>query len=264
MNNGVMLSNLSLSTANVNVLLGNNTMLVTGRLGSLSLIDDSEMYTIHPRFKQILSIEGNNFAEFSYQTFDPTDHETYTGVKSKVHLTAGSIKINFLEEPLHDIYLFLAKLARLKGVYDAATQAAVQRAQEIERMQFDVSVKTPIIVFPSDAAHSPDRLTMRLGELSANNSFDGPSSIITAGLTGIQLTSDFNAADGPSTLKIIDDIDIFAEIEQTTGVDRSVDFNRPDSQVGDSFAGRNTTSNVVAIGRGFNIRCEVALDPESV
>ena len=131
-------------------------------------------------------------------------------------------------------------------------------------MQFDVSVKTPIIVFPSDAAHSPDRLTMRLGELSANNSFDGPSSIITAGLTGIQLTSDFNAADGPSTLKIIDDIDIFAEIEQTTGVDRSVDFNRPDSQVGDSFAGRNTTSNVVAIGRGFNIRCEVALDPESV
>ena len=241
MNNGVKLSTLSLSTANVSVLLGNNTMLVTGRLGSLSLNDDSEIYIIHPRFKQVLSIEGNNFAEFSYQTFDPTDHETYTGVKSKVHLAAGSIKINFLEEPLHDIYLFLTKLARLKGVYDAATQAAVQRAQEIERMQFDVSVKTPIIVFPSDSAHSPDRLTMRLGELSASNSFDGPSSTITAGLTGIQLTSDFKAVDGPSMLKIIDDIDIFAEIKQTTGIDRSVDFNRPDSQVGDSFTGRNTT-----------------------
>jgi vacuolar protein sorting-associated protein 13A/C len=241
MNNGVILSTLSLSTANVNVLLGNNTMLVTGRLGSLNLIDDSEMHIIHPRFKQILSIEGNNFAEFSYQTFDPTDHETYTGVKSKVHLAAGSIKINFLEEPLHDIYLFLNKLARLKGVYDAATQAAVQRAQEIERMQFDVSVKTPIIVFPSDSAHSPDRLTMRLGELSASNSFDGPSSTITAGLTGIQLTSDFKAVDGPSTLKIIYDIDIFADIKQTTGIDRNVDFNRPDSQVGGSFTGQNTT-----------------------
>jgi len=235
MNNGMNLSTLSLSTANVSVLLGNNTMLVTGRLGSLNLIDDSDMYAIHPQFKQILSIEGNNFAEFSYQTFDPTNHETYTGVKSKVHLAAGSIKINFLEEPLHDIYLFLIKLARLKGVYDAATQAAVQRAQEIERMQFDVSVKTPIIVFPSDSAYSPDRLTLRLGELSASNSFDGPSSTITAGLTGIQLTSDFKAADGPSTLKIIDDTDIFADIKQMTGVDRSVDFNRPDSQVGNSF-----------------------------
>ena len=240
MNNGVKLSTLSLSTANVNVLLGNNTMLVTGRLGSLNLIDDSEIHTIHSQFKQILSIEGNNFAEFSYQTFDPTDHETYTGVKSKVHLAAGSIKINFLEEPLHDIYLFLIKLARLKGVYDAATQAAVQRAQEIERMQFDVSVKTPIIVFPSDSAHSPDRLEMRLGELSASNSFDGPLSTITAGLTGIQLTSDFGAFDGPSTLKIIDDTDIFARIGQTTGIDRSVDFNRPDSQVGSSTR-RNTT-----------------------
>jgi vacuolar protein sorting-associated protein 13A/C len=231
MNDGVKLSTLSLSTANVSVLLANNTMLVTGRLGSLNLIDDSEMYTIHPQFKQILSIEGNNFAEFSYQTFDPADHETYTGVKSKVHLAAGSIKINFLEEPLRDIYLFLNKLARLKGVYDAATQAAVQRAQEIERMQFDVSVKTPIIVFPSDSACSPDRLTMRLGELCTSNSFDGPSSTITAGLTGIQLTSDFKAADGPSMLKIIDDINIFTDVEQMAGIDRNVDFNRPDSQV---------------------------------
>ncbi|KAF9652010.1 vacuolar protein sorting-associated protein 13 [Thelephora ganbajun] len=231
MNNGVKLSTLSLSIANVSVLLSNNTMLVIGRLGSLNLVDDSETYTIHPQFEQILSIEGDNFAEFSYQTFDPTDHETYAGVKSKVHLAAGSIKINFLEEPLHDIYLFLAKLARLKGVYDAATQAAVQRAQEIERMQFGVSVKTPIIIFPSDSAHSPDRLTLRLGELSASNSFDGPSSTITAGLTGIQLTSDFKVVDGPSVLKIIDDINIFAEIEQTASIDRSVDFNRPDSQI---------------------------------
>jgi vacuolar protein sorting-associated protein 13A/C len=209
-------------------------MLVTGRLGSLNLIDDSEMYTIHPQFEQILSIEGNDFAEFSYQTFDPTDHETYTGVKSRVDLVAGSIKINFLEEPLHDIYLFLTKLARLKGIYDAATQAAVQRAQEIERMQFNVSVKTPIIVFPSDSAHSPDRLTMRLGELSAGNSFNGPSSTTTAALTGIQLTSDFKATDGPSTLKIIDDIDIFADIGQATGIDRNTEFNRPDSQVSNS------------------------------
>ena len=264
MNNGVKLSTLSLSTANVSVLLGNNTMLVTGRLGSLNLVDDSEVYTIHQQFEQILSIEGNSFAEFSYQTFDPTDHETYTGIKSKVRLAAGSVKINFLEEPLHDIYLFLAKLAKLKGVYDAATQAAVQRAQEIERMQFDVSVKTPIVVFPSDSTLSSDRLTMRLGELSASNSFDGLSSTITAGLTGIQLTSDFKAADGASTLNIIDNIDIFAEIGQTTGIDRGVDFNRPDSQVSNSFSWQSFVADVVVIDRSLNIGRQAALDPDSI
>lgn len=260
MNDGVKLSTLMLSTANVSVLLGNNTMLVVGRLGSLNLVDDSDIYTIHPRFKQILSIEGDNFAEFSYQTFDPTDHETYSGVKSKVYLAAGSIKINFLEEPLHEIYLFLTKLARLKGIYDAATQAAVQRAQEIERMQFEVSVKTPIIVFPSDSANSSDRLTMRLGELGASNSFVGPSSIITAGLTGIQLTSDFEAAGGSSTLKIIDDVDIFTEVKQTVGTDRNVDSHRPDSQVCDSFIVEGYNAHVV-IGHDLDLGCQAALDP---
>ena len=183
MNNCVKPSTLSLSTANVSVLLGNNTMLVTGRLGGLNLIDDSEVCTIHQQFEQILSIEGNSFTEFSYQTFDPTDHEAYTGIKSKVRLAAGSVKINFLEEPLHDVYLFLAKLAKLKGVY-VATQAAVQRAQEIERIHFDVTVKTPIVVFPSDSMHSSDRLTMRLGELSTSNSFDGLSSLSSTITTG--------------------------------------------------------------------------------
>ena len=74
-------------------------------------------------------------------------------------------------------------------------------------------------------------MRLRLGELSANNSFDGSSSIITAGLTGIQLTSDFKAADGSSTSKIIDNIDIFTDIKQTAGINRSADFNHPDSQV---------------------------------
>ena len=264
MNDGRKISTLLLSIANISILLNKNTMLLTGRLGSLNLIDDSETYTIQPQFKQILSIEGDNFAEFSYQTFDPTDHGTYTGVKSKVHLAAGSIKINFLEEPLHDIYLFLIKLARLKGIYDTATQAAVQRAQEIERMQFDVTVKTPIVIFPSDPASSSDRLTMRFGELSASNSFDGPSGTITAGLTGIKLTSDFEAVDGPSALKVIDDIDIFMEVKQAAGINRDTDLTRPDSQVSNPSRTKDRVAYFLTTDHRIDFGRQAALDPGSV
>lgn len=231
MNENIRLGTLSMSTADVTVMLRANTMLVTARLGSLDLFDDSNLQTVSPDFKQIMSIEGDNFAEFAYQTFDPAEKETYTGIKSKVNLTAGSIKFNFLEQPLHDIYLFVTKLAKLKGVYDAATQAAVQRASEIERMQFNVTIKTPIIVFPSGPTHSMDKLTLRLGEFSAKNSYDNMENKITASLRGIQLASEFDTDGKLSTLKIIDDIDVTADVVQTSGIDRNKDSDHPDMQV---------------------------------
>jgi len=230
MNENVRIGTLSLSTADVTLLLRANTMRVTTRLGSLELIDDSELQ-VSPEFKQILSIEGDDFADFSYQTFDPAETENYAGIKSKVHLSAGSIKVNFLEEPLHDIYLFVTKLAKLKGVYDAATQAAVQKASEIEKMQFDIIVKTPIIVLPSDPARSSDKLALRLGEFGARNSYDGSANKITASLRGIQLASEFEEHGSVSTLKIIDDIDISADVVQTSGLDRSKETAHPDMQV---------------------------------
>lgn len=176
-----------------------------------------------------MSIEGQNFADFRYQTFDPAD-DTYTGFKSSVHLNAASVKFHFLEQPLHDIYLFVMKLAKLKGLYDAATQVAVQRASEIERMQFEISVKSPIVVFPSNPSQSRDVLVMRLGEISGRNSSEAMVNKVVASLTGIQLVSHLYH-DGLSTLKIIDDIDIIADVVQTSGVDRTRDIDYPDTQV---------------------------------
>lgn len=203
---------------------------ISGRLGSLALSNDSSDKVALPDFKQIMSIEGNNFAEFRYQTFDP-DEEGYNGIKSSVYLNAASVKLHFLEQPLHDIYLFLIKLAKLKGLYDAATTVAVQKASEIEKMQFHVSVKSPIVVFPSNERESKDVLVMRLGEISARNSYDDVVNKIVASLRGIQLVSKIYNNDEPSTLKIIDDIDITSDILQTAGIDRSKDSDYPDSQV---------------------------------
>ena len=213
------------------MLLRANTMRVNARLGSLALSDDSDIKTSSENFKQLLSIEGDNLADFQYQTYDPEDKETYKGVKSSVYLSAGSLKVHYLEQPLHDIYLFLLKLAKLKGIYDAATEAAVQRAGEIERMQFEVTVKTPIVVLPTNPQHSGDTLTLRLGELKAHNKYEGVDSKITASLHGIQLSSRLFYGGKPSVLKLIDDIDITAEVLQAGGIDRSQDLDRPDSQV---------------------------------
>ncbi|KAG2072635.1 DUF1162-domain-containing protein [Suillus decipiens] len=230
LNNFNSLATLSLSTADVQLLLRANTMGITGRLGSLALRDDRSKELAKPQFKQILSIEGKNFAEFRYQTLDTAETSTL-GFNSTFSLNVGSLKVHFLEQPLHDIYLFVTKLAKLKVLYDAARDAAVQRASEIQRMQFDVSVKTPIIVFPSDPSRLQDVLVMRLGEISARNSHEVYASKITASLCGIQLVSDIFYDGASSTLRMVDDIDIIADVIQTSGIDRSQESELPDTQI---------------------------------
>ena len=229
-NDQVQLATLSLPTAMVTVLLVSGTMCITGHLGNLSLSNDSKTYPVLPEFNQILSIEGTNLAEFGYETFDP-DAKPYAGISSSVYLRAGSIKCHFLEQPLHDVYLFITKLAKLKVLYDAATQVAVQKASEIERMHFDVSVKSPILVFPANSVTSRDALTMRLGEITAWNSYEATVDRISASLQGIRLASTVYVGEQPSTLNIIDDINVSAEIIQTSGTDRSKDLDYPDTQV---------------------------------
>ncbi|KAG9314367.1 hypothetical protein JVU11DRAFT_5161 [Chiua virens] len=224
------LATLSLSTASVLMVLRANTMHISGRLGNLGLNDDRSVDVCRKEFKQILSIEGSNFAEFRYQTYDSED-ENYNGIKSAIYLTAGSLKIHFLEQPFHDMYLFVTKLAKLKILYDAARDAAVQKASEIERMQFEISVKTPIIVFPSHPETLLDVVTMRLGEVFAKNSFDGETSRILASLTGLQLVSDLYYDGKPSTLKIVDDINITGDVHQRANIDRFREHETPDTQV---------------------------------
>jgi vacuolar protein sorting-associated protein 13A/C len=226
-NNKTKLATLSLSTALVSILLRNSGMRITGRLGSLSLLDNSLSKAARPEFKEIMSIEGENFADFTYQTFEGEEKEA-AGFSSQFTLLAASVKLHFVEDALQSIYAFLIKLANLKGLYDAATQAAVQRASEIQRLQFDISVKSPIIVFPTNPASSPDAFTMRLGEIHAKNLYNGPTNKTTASLHGIRLASCLH---NQETLKIVDDIDIDADILQTVDIDRSKDLDRPDTQV---------------------------------
>lgn len=238
-------------------------MRITGRLGSLALSDDRSKELAKSEFKQILSIEGKNFAEFCYQTLDPAE-TLNLGVNSTVSLSAGSLKVHFLEQPLHDMYLFVTKLAKLKVLYDAARDAAVQRASQIEKMQFNVSVKTPIIVFPSDPSRLQDVLVMRLGEISARNSYEGNTSKITASLCGIQLVSDIFYDGEPSMLKMVDDIDIVADVVQTSGIDRSQESELPDTQVAHSYYYDSLSNSKKTSDWSEDIRRQAVLDADSI
>ncbi|KAG8880371.1 hypothetical protein FRB97_000908 [Tulasnella sp. 331] len=225
------IATLALSAANVAILLRANSMRVGARLGNLSLTDDSGLATIEPSFKEIISIEGDELADFTYETFDSNDKEAPPGVNSLVHLQTASLKVNFLEQPLHDIYYFLVKFGRMKSLYDAATQAAVQRAATVTRMKFDVTVKSPIIIFPRNPSNSMDVLVMKLGQITASNEYSGSVQTISAGLKGIRLTSHFRYGDEAAKLKIIEDVEISSGIVQTSDIDRKVELQRPDTAI---------------------------------
>lgn len=228
--NAESIATLVLPSADVEIHLRPGSMLVEAKLGQLSLSDDSAAKTYTEDFKQLLTIEGDDLARFKYETFDPTD-QNFAGINSFIHLRAGSLKLTFMEEPLRDIYAFLVKFARLKSLYDSATQAAVQRASEISRMKFDVIVQSPILVFPCNPETTRDAMILKLGEIVASNEYNGDDGRINAGLRGIRLSSELFDGSQICQLRVMEDVDINAMIEQFANVDRQAHPNKPDTFV---------------------------------
>jgi vacuolar protein sorting-associated protein 13A/C len=199
-------------------------MRLTTTLGKLTFVDDTKAQTADPSFKQLLTIDGDELADFSYETFNSDDETTFPGYNSAVKLRTGSLVFTLMERPLKQIMLFLADLSRLKAVYDRASTAAMQRASEVTRMHYDVIIKTPIVILPQDGANLRERLVLRLGQVSAKNSFgrggNSPDSI-TASLDGANMTTE-----GPAgVLQILDNVALSIVVD-----DYPAGVNSPKSQ----------------------------------
>ena len=230
-NNDQPFALLALTAADVAIMLRSGTMRVGARLGNLSLEDVSNDQVANPDFKKLLAIEGSELADFSYETFDPTDTEVFPGYNSAVRLRTGSLKFTFMEATVRNLYTWALRFARLKAVYDAASQAAVNRAAEVTRMHYDVVVKTPIVVLPRDGVTSEDALVFRLGEISAKNEYladAGDTTTIDAGLRGINVTSDLFVDGKKTTLTMVDDVAITAAIRQ---IAKRNDAHKADTEV---------------------------------
>ena len=242
-NDGIQLATLSLNTADVGVFLSGGSMRITARLGSLSLLDDiNQGASADSPLRQLIAIQGDELADFRYQTYDPND-AAYPGHDSKVFLRSGSIRINFLEEPFRKIIQFLVKFGKMQAIFNAARQAAANQASQMQetagKMQFNILIQTPIIVFPRvmEAEKSRDLLTAYLGEIYASNSFEPveeskgkiTANKLSAGIRNVRLTSDFHYDEDQSEeLEMIDKVDLDFKLTQ---VEHQTNSKRPDLEV---------------------------------
>ena len=247
-NDGIRLATLSLNSADVGIFLLDKSMRVDARLGSLSLLDDvNEGASVDSSLRQLVAIQGDELADFSYQTFDPDD-ESYPGYDFKVYLRSGSIKVNFLEEAFRKIIDFVVKFGKMQAIFNAARQAAANQANQIQenasKMHFDILVKTPIVVFPRVMVQDRPRdlLTAYLGEIYASNDFislpdtkaDVVANKLSAGIRNIRLTSDFHYDNDVSEeLELIDKVDLNFKI---TYLEHHPGIKRPDLEIAGSIS----------------------------
>lgn len=244
-NDGIRLATLSLNAADVGIYVLGKTLRIRAKLGDLSLLDDiNQGASPDSSLRKLITIQGDDLADFRYETFDAENSNTYPGYDSSIFLRAGSIKLNFVEEPFRKIIDFVVKFGKMQAIFNAARQAAANQASQIQqstsRFKFDINVKTPIVVFPRAAVpeHSHrDLITAYLGEIYAENKFvpldDSKDAIIamklSAGIRNIRLTSDFYFQDDKSEeLELIDKVDLGFQV---TYAEHSAGIKRPDLEI---------------------------------
>ncbi|RYP19640.1 hypothetical protein DL765_003233 [Monosporascus sp. GIB2] len=253
-NDGIRLATLAFNHADVGVFILGKTMRVGARLGNLTLVDDINVGASEDSsFRQLVTIQGDELADFRYETFDPSNVNAYPGYDSSIYLRAGSIKVHFLEEPFRKIIDFLVKFGKMQAIYNSARQAAANQAQQLQqstsRFKFDVIVNTPIIVFPrvlTPERPKRDLVTAYLGEIYAQNQFapldDSKDAEIamklSAGIRNIRLTSLLHYADDVSEeLEMIDHVDLGFNIVYA---EHKPGWKRPDMEI----EGRMTDINL--------------------
>ncbi|KAJ3494408.1 hypothetical protein NLG97_g4098 [Lecanicillium saksenae] len=244
-NDGIRLATLSFNKADVGIFLRGKTMRISAKLGDLQLLDDvNQGVSEDSNLRKLVTIQGDDLADFRYETFDPANAKAYPGYDSSIFLRAGSVKVNFLEEPFRKIIDFLVKFGKMQALYNAARQAAMNRANQIQqnpsKIHFDVVVNTPIVVFPRvvlSGEAKRDVITAYLGEIYAQNKFapiDDSANAdvamkISAGIRNIRLTSEFNYSDERlEELEMIDQVDLGFNI---THAEHKPGVKRPDTEI---------------------------------
>lgn len=216
------LATLQLSTANVRVFVLPEALEVNGSLGALSLHDESNQGS--PRdsiFRNLISIEGDNLAEFTYKAFDPAANEE--PFDSYIELVTGSSTINFAEDAFGKIINYLNRFAKMKAIYDKARDAAINQANQIDdanKMKINVLIRAPTVRLPKliDASREDyDVIIAELGELYLKNDFisrdDLTYNVMNAGLRNTRVTSIFHLGDIVQKSQMVDNLDISFDID---------------------------------------------------
>lgn len=225
---GVRLATLELAAGDVAVFLRGPALRVSARLGNMFITDDLHSHAVDTSdFRRLLTSKDDEVADFQYETFDPSDPQTYPGYDTLVHLRTGSLQFNFLEEPVHRILRFLTQFGKMKAVFDAARSETPPMPATSSKMHFDVIIKTPVILFPRDA-QSTDLLVANLGEFRAKNSFNRDITYTDAGLRAVRLASRLEHEDKAHELEMLADLNLDLRITEVEGINRTQEQSRPD------------------------------------
>lgn len=215
---GIKLATLQLSTAEVNVFLLPEEMEVRGKLGALTLHDESNQGS--PRdsiFRSLVSIEGDNLAEFVYKTYDAEkNQEPY---QSSVEFNSAAVAINFVQDAFGKIFAYLSKFLKMKAIYDSAREAAINQANQIDGSSFikmDFLIHAPKIYFPKlvdSETDTCDMLIAELGQLYLNNKFESKDNVLhnfmSAGIRNVNLSTRFHFDNQVEQIgQIVDDLDL--------------------------------------------------------
>ncbi|KAI9208535.1 uncharacterized protein BJ171DRAFT_419574 [Polychytrium aggregatum] len=215
------------------VTLKDNELAVKGQLGKMSVFDDLEHPDPHYPYRQLLSIEGDQVADFAYQTYSPSS-PTYPGHDQYLRLRTGSLKLTFVEASLNGILAYLQEFQRMH-VYETARKAAIETAvkqmETVGRFCYDVQIQTPIVILPDVTFKTRDTVTMYLGAISAKNSYTEalPGTIanqLVASVSSMRLESSFIYAEhAPQVLPIIDNVTISINLDSLTSTNKRVPDN---------------------------------------
>ncbi|CCJ30884.1 unnamed protein product [Pneumocystis jirovecii] len=248
---GIRLPTLILSKTDINIFLTQKTMCLNIKLGNLSLLNDFNVDS-ESNIKELISIEGEELADFRYELYDSSNEAIYPGYDTLIYLSLGSVKINFLKKPFKKILEFGAKFAQMKTLYNSAREVAINQASQIQdsvnKIHFNILIRTPILIFPEVKKlknKENNIIVANLGEIYASNSFETlkeNSSIfslnkISAGIRDISLYSRFQyECNKIEELEMLDGIDIDFTVEY---VEHTLNSKRPDIRIIGSMADLN-------------------------
>ncbi|KAJ3291062.1 hypothetical protein HK104_006345 [Borealophlyctis nickersoniae] len=203
------------------VLMKQNTMCIDGRIGDLSVVDEVARIDEQRAYRQLLKIEGQEVAHFTWETFNPNE-PGYPGYDSALSLRGNSMRLTYLERLINELTAYLSEFAKMHLLLEKARQAAVESAAQIQesagKFHFDLEIQTPILEFPHVSLKSKDMLIVYPGSISARNAYlnkaDGSViNEITADLQSMKLVSNFFRGESMEESQIIDDVNIHVVYE---------------------------------------------------
>ncbi|ORY51917.1 hypothetical protein BCR33DRAFT_712120 [Rhizoclosmatium globosum] len=209
--NNTQIATASFGALHLVVTFKQGRMLISGRLGNLSIIDNVLRQTTGRISRHLLTIEGSEVADFDYETFN-SNLPGYPGYDSFLRFHAASARLTFFSPLLHELSSFLNEFFKMHMIMDAARKA-VEYQEVTGKMRYDLDIASPIIEFPDTQFVSDKSILMYLGKISARNEFkichDGSnSSSVVASILAMKLVSNFPVNNKDNYVAMMDDVNI--------------------------------------------------------